>query len=192
MIRGAGIGRQVLQLCCIWQPAFKANLWKTTLPVLQPLLLVWNVPLVWPSVRCLVAWDRSKLGNSVLVPNVFKHRSKFSRLCWVICMWEFCSIEDSEFALWFGWLAGRQPTNIQKLFKNMCDLVCTIWPVQQEPCVNHLKKAVLEDGLFSHHRFYLSLWQTLSWTVNCDFFSPHTNLLFMWNLQYMKRNRVIL
>lgn len=60
--------------------------------------------------------------------------AKCARLCWAICLWEFCSIDDSEFVLWFGWLAGIETTNIQKLFKNMCDLVCTIWTVQQEPC----------------------------------------------------------
>lgn len=56
--------------------------------------------------------------------------AKYARLCWAICLWEFCSIEDSEVVLWFGWLVQREPTDIQKLFKNMCDIVCTIWPVQ--------------------------------------------------------------
>jgi len=66
-------------------------------------------------------------------------------------LWEFFSTEDSEVVLWFGWLVWREPTNIQKLFKNMCDLACTIWPVQQEPHVNHLKKTCLEHSLYTSH-----------------------------------------
>lgn len=99
--------------------------------------------------------------------------AKYARLCWAICLWEFCSIEDSEVVLWFGWWVRREPTNIQKLFKNMCDLVCTIWPVQQEPYVNHLKKTGLEHGLFSFHSILAyDRPKVEQWPVIC-FFYPH-------------------
>lgn len=64
---------------------------------------------------------------------------------------EFHSIENSEVVLWFGWLVQRETTNTQNLFKDMWDLVSTIWLVQQEPCVNHLKKNHLEHILFFSH-----------------------------------------
>lgn len=64
---------------------------------------------------------------------------------------EFHSIENSEVVLWFGWLVQRETTNTQNLFEDTWDLVCTIWPDQQEPYVNHFKKNSLEHSFFASH-----------------------------------------
>lgn len=146
---GAEKRRLDLWLCWNWAAPIHMEPLEDNNP--GTILLLPYLPCSPPMAFCEVSYSlgRSKSGNMLPIPIVFKRRGKICQallsnlLVGVLLNWGFriCLVV---------WLASieREPTNIQKLFKNMCDLVCTIWPIQQKPYVNHLKKTGLEHASF--------------------------------------------